>query len=69
MSEQPGVTMYRPAEVADKFKVKPDTVRRWIKEGLLASVMIRGRYYISHDEVVRFAQSQFGVRNEQEHSV
>lgn len=59
------VRMYRPQEVAEKFSVKPDTVRRWIKAGLLTAVDIRGRYYISHEEVVRFANAQFGVKGEQ----
>ena len=42
---------YTTSEVAEKFRVTPATVRRWIREGNLEAYKIYGRYLIHKDDV------------------
>jgi excisionase family DNA binding protein len=36
-------TWYTPQEIADRLKVSPLTVRRWIREGRLRAVSLGGK--------------------------
>ena len=48
--------LFTVAEVAERLRVHPDTLRRWLRSGRLKGVMMGGRsggYRIKESEVVR----------------
>lgn len=55
-----------PSTVAKLFDVKSYTVRKWIEEGKLDATKIGNRWRIRHSEMVRFANTQYGDRNEKD---
>lgn len=48
---------YTPEEVADRYKRKPETVRRWIREGKLEAKKVRGRIFIPAEALQSLEQS------------
>lgn len=41
------------AEVADGLRVQPDTVKRWIKTGVITASRVGRKYVISQKEIER----------------
>lgn len=52
-------TYYSTTEVAARFSVTVDTVRRWIREKDLEAVQINGRWRVSDNALERFANRKF----------
>lgn len=53
--------MLTVTEVAERLRVNPETVRRWLKEGRLKGVMLGGKragYRITEGDLDRFLQSR-----------
>jgi excisionase family DNA binding protein len=48
-------------EVADIMRVKPATVRDWLRRGLLRGVSIQRSWRIPRSELERFVQSRYGA--------
>ena len=49
--------LYTPAEVADRYKVKLDTVWAWIRKGKLRATRIGGKCYrIREDDLTEFEE-------------
>ena len=44
---------YTIKETAERFKVKPLTIKRWIKKGYLKSFKIANNVYINNVEIER----------------
>ena len=51
------------SEAAKLFGVSTRTVRRAIADGLIAYVVVRGRYKINFEGLVKWSQSRPSVRN------
>ncbi|MEG6567732.1 helix-turn-helix domain-containing protein [Thermoanaerobacterium saccharolyticum] len=47
---------YTPQEIAEKFKVKINTVYKWIREGKLKAVKVGDLWRISETELKRFIE-------------
>jgi len=47
-------------EVAGMFKCNPQTIRRYIKEGLLGAVKLKGEYRISQEDIDAFLEKGRG---------
>lgn len=45
-------------EVAEIFKVKPLTIRRWIRDGVIKSVKIGGSVRIKEEEIERLQKGE-----------
>lgn len=45
-------------EVARVFKCSPQTIRRYIKEGLLEALKLKGEYRISQEDVDSFLKKR-----------
>ena len=45
-------------EVARVFKCGPQTIRRYIKEGLLGALKLKGEYRISQEDVDSFLKER-----------
>lgn len=45
---------YSILEAAAKFFKSPDTIRRWIKDGMPARQSESGKYYIRHSDLVAY---------------
>jgi excisionase family DNA binding protein len=58
------VTYLTVAEVAERLKVYPGTVKRWLRDGKLVGVSLgdRAGWRISEDDLQRFLDSQTNVR-------
>lgn len=52
MKEQVAVEMFTVEEVAAKFRVRPRTVYRWLKEGRMAGIKTPGGQHRIPGEVV-----------------
>jgi excisionase family DNA binding protein len=52
------------AEVAERLKVYPGTVKRWLREGKLAGVSLgdRAGWRIAEEDLQRFLHSQSNAR-------
>jgi excisionase family DNA binding protein len=52
------------AEVAERLKVYPGTVKRWLREGRLVGVALgdRAGWRIAEDDLQRFLDSQTNVK-------
>jgi excisionase family DNA binding protein len=48
--------LYKVKEVAEILKVKPITIRRWCKSGILRAKKIGKSWYIPEDELILFKQ-------------
>lgn len=51
----PDERSYRPGEVAQRFGVHVDTIRRWTNEGKISCIRICGHRRIPFDAIQRFA--------------
>ena len=51
------------SEAAKLFGISPRTVRRAISEGAVAYVVVRGRYKINFESLVKWSQERPTVRN------
>jgi len=49
-----GLTLYTPAEVADRLGVQVVTVRRYLKEGKLAGRKFAGNWYVSAEAIADY---------------
>lgn len=47
---------YTTAEVAARLAVKPQTVRKWIREGTLLATTINGYHRVSESELKRMIE-------------
>lgn len=54
--------MHQLNEVAAMFGVHTHTVRSWIKEEKISGTKIGNRWFISHSEIVRLANEEYGDR-------
>lgn len=43
--------VYSPDEFADRLKVPPTTVRRWLREGRIKGRKIGRRWFVPHSEI------------------
>jgi excisionase family DNA binding protein len=59
------VTYLTVAEVAERLKVYPGTVKRWLRDGRLVGVSLgdRAGWRIAEDDLQRFLRSQSNVRH------
>jgi len=48
------INLYKVKEVAEILKVKPITIRRWCKSGMLKAKKIGKSWYIPEDELILF---------------
>ena len=46
-----------PAQVAGKFKVRVETVWKWIREGKLSALDTGGNYRISDEDIKKFEEA------------
>ncbi len=53
------------AEVAERLKVYPGTVKRWLRDGKLVGISLgdRAGWRIAEDDLQRFLHSQSNVRH------
>ncbi len=49
---------YTPEQVAERLQVSIWTVRRWLREGILAGVRLEGQWRISSEDIARFIADQ-----------
>ncbi|GBD21844.1 hypothetical protein HRbin28_02308 [bacterium HR28] len=56
-------------QVAERLQVSPVTVRRWLREGLLAGSRLPGKagWRISEQDVERFLAERAGQRSAEQH--
>lgn len=47
---------YTPQEIAEKFKVKINTVYKWIREGKLKAIKVGDLWRISESEIKHFIE-------------
>ena len=54
-------------EVAERLKVYPGTIRRWLRDGKLVGVSLgdRAGWRIAEDDLERFPQQQRNVKREE----
>ncbi len=55
--------LFTVAEVAERLRVHPDTLRRWLRSGRIRGVMMGGRsggYRIKESEVARIQNEGLG---------
>lgn len=55
--------LLKVTEVAERLRVNPETVRRWLRQGKLRGVLMggdRGGYRIPESEVRRFLTTDMG---------
>ncbi|MEK7525872.1 MAG: helix-turn-helix domain-containing protein [Patescibacteria group bacterium] len=45
---------FTPSEVAQFFKVKTITIRRWIAKGALPAINLEGKYRVSEKDLNKF---------------
>jgi len=50
--------LFTVREVAKIFKCNPQTVRRYIREGLLKAVTLKGEYRIRQEDLNAFLESK-----------
>jgi len=50
--------MFTVKEVAKLFKCNPETIRRYIKEGLLKAVRLKEEYRITQEEIDAFLERE-----------
>ena len=48
--------LFTVKEVAKMFKCDPQTIRRYINEGLLKAVRLKGEYRISREDIDAFLE-------------
>lgn len=59
--------LYTPAEVAERYKVKKDTVWTWIRKGKLRASRICGKLYrISEEALAEFEKNAAEVNERKE---
>jgi excisionase family DNA binding protein len=58
---QQDFTMLTTRQVADQLKVKPSTVRKWIKAGVLPAVNW-WRYEVAYKDLNRFIETRIDKR-------
>jgi excisionase family DNA binding protein len=51
------------SEAAKFFGIQPLTIRRAIKDGLLRYVVVRGRYKITFESLLKWSQDRPKIRN------
>lgn len=56
----PDSEFYTTTEVAAMFRVTPATIRNWIREGKLTTIIINTRYKITRESVRKLANHDFG---------
>ena len=47
---------FTPAQVAERYQVKKNTVWDWIRKGKLSAIDIGGNYRISEDDIKKFEE-------------
>lgn len=62
MNNQTERKHYTVKEVAQKFALTENTIRKYIKEKTINATKIMGTYYIHADEVVRFQKENCVVK-------
>jgi len=50
--------LFTVKEVAKMFKCDPQTIRRYIKEGLLGAVRLKGEYRITQEDINTFLKER-----------
>jgi excisionase family DNA binding protein len=55
-------SLYRVKEVAKILKVKPTTIRRWCKSGMLRAKKIGKSWYIPEEELILFKNEENEIR-------
>jgi excisionase family DNA binding protein len=48
---------YSPKEIADHFNIKPDTVRKWIKQGKIKAIKLGDIWRISETDLNKFIKT------------
>jgi len=51
---------YSPEEIAERFNLKPGTVRSWINQGKLKAVKLGNLWRIPEEELQRFIKAGQG---------
>jgi len=54
--------LYKVREAAKILKVKPITIRRWCKSGMLKAKKIGKSWYIPEDELILFKDENVNVK-------
>ena len=62
---------WRVPEVAERLRVDPETVRRWLRAGKLQGVLLsqQGGYRIAESELERFIAERLGRGDPEQHRV
>lgn len=55
--------IYKSSEVAQYFRVTPDTLKKWWKKGDIVAITINGRRYYKGSEIIRFETARLGGYN------
>ncbi len=63
MSSAPQIIRVSVSEAAKLFGISTRTVRRAIADGEVAYVVVRGRYKLNFESLVRWSQTRTSVRN------
>ena len=53
---------YTPEDIADMLELSVDTIRRYIREGLLMAVKLKGSYRIKREDFERFIEERKTVK-------
>lgn len=53
---------YTPEDIADMLELSVDTIRRYIRQGILPAIKLKGTYRIKREDFERFIEERKTVK-------